>query len=303
MKQLNSFLAIIFLLISGSLIAQVKIEIGEQEMTMSQGTHNAFIIEIPQAEGKIVKKSWSKYIRQDTKSKVEIEEEEIFILGTIISEISNEPINIYSAIIELDSTVKVVALFQIDSVFFALPEGNKDINIEKTYHGIKNFMKDFAIDEYREAVIDELKEEEIELKALLREMIDMEKNNVAFQKEIKEYELKIQRSNENIASLQNEKSRKVTEIESKKLAIGSLSGDKILQDEAKKQLKSIEKEKRRIEKSIEKEHKNIVSYESGIVENNRNIERNLLNQDSTLTEISEQELFIEKITDKLDNIK
>jgi hypothetical protein len=287
----------------GSLNAQIDIEIIEQEMTMSKGTQPAYIVEIPQAERKNIEKSWTKYIRQDTKSKVETEGEEIFIIGTMISKISNEPINIYSAVIEMDSTVKVISLFEIDSVFFSLPEGNKDINLEKTYHGIKNFLKDFVIDEYREAVMDELKEEELILKTLLKEMIAMEKNNVSFQKEIKELELKIKGSEEDIASLESEKARKMTEIESKKLSINSLSGDEILQDEAKKHLKLLEKEKKGIEKDIEKEHKNIVSYESGIIENNRSIERNLLNQDAKLKEISEQELVVESVTNKLEEIK
>ncbi len=140
MKLIVSVLAIIAGIIIGfQASAQAPVVIIEKIVTMSKGEQPAFIVEIPQVTSENVEKSWMKLIRQNTKSKVSIENSEITILNTQIDEISKNPINIYSAVYQVDSAVKLVSLFEIDSSFFSFDGDKEDMNYERTYQGIDIF--------------------------------------------------------------------------------------------------------------------------------------------------------------------
>ena len=270
---------------------------------MSKGQQPAFVVEIPRAENDVVIKSWSKYIRKDTKSKVQKANEEIFIIGTQIEQIHKGPINIYSIVFKKDSTEKLVAFFEIDSMFFSRDAASNNIENEKTYHGIKNFVRDFALERYKGVVARELKEEQKKLKDLNHDLEKLEKDNVSYQKKIKENEQDILNAESEISSLDAAETRKAEEIENQKLKVASLSEDAVLQDMAKKKLKEKEKDKKGINKDIEKKHKSIVSYQSNIKEFNRLIEDNQGRQETKLMEIEKQEDIIEEVTGKLQEIK
>jgi hypothetical protein len=301
LRDLSILASILFVSIISH--AQINIIVEEQEVTMSKGQQPAFVVEIPRAENDVVVKSWSKYIREDTKSNVQKEGEEIFILGTQIDQIHIGPINIYSVVFKKDSTEKLVAFFEIDSVFFSKNDASNSIENEKTYHGIKNFVRDFALERYREVVAEELKDEQKKLKDFTHDLEKFEKDNVSYQKKIKENEQNILNAESEISSLEVVKTRKAEEIENQKLKVASLSEDAVLQDMAKKKLKEQEKDKKGINKDIEKKQKNIVSYQSNIKEFNRLIEDNQEKQEAKLNEIEEQEDIIENVTSKLQGIK
>lgn len=189
MKLIVSVLAIIAGIIIGfQASAQAPVVIIEKIVTMSKGEQPAFIVEIPQVTSENVEKSWMKLIRQNTKSKVSIENSEITILNTQIDEISKNPINIYSAVYQVDSAVKLVSLFEIDSSFFSFDGDKEDMNYERTYQGIEHFLHDFAVTEYKEAAEEELKAENKELKNLNGELQKLVKQTETFQKNIKQNE-------------------------------------------------------------------------------------------------------------------
>ena len=113
-------------------ISQENIEVIQKSVSMSQGEQPAYIVNVPQSDYELVLNAWKKVIRQNTKSKVEEKEHELFIAGTQITSIHHKPINIYSAVINKDSVVKVVAVYEIDSVFFAFSEEEPNLKNEKT---------------------------------------------------------------------------------------------------------------------------------------------------------------------------
>jgi chromosome segregation ATPase len=242
-------------------------------------------------------------IRQNTKSKVLENNNEIIILNTLIPEINEKPINIYSALFQLDSAVKLVSLFEIDSSFFSFGGDHKDMSYEKTYQGIKHFLHDFAVEEYKGAVAQELKREEKELKALNKELQSILKQNESYHKNISQNKSDSVNAAARIQSYDTDKMRKQWEIDDKKRSISSLSGNKEMEDEVKKQVKSLEKERKKIEKEIQKLNKNIVEYRVGNSELERKIEENEKNKEELLITIEEQKEIIKKITEKLNNIR
>jgi hypothetical protein len=297
------FTAFFFGIIPLFVAAQVKIEVIQQNVNMSKGEQPAYIVEIPEATYEVVLNDWIKIIRQDTKSKVEETEHEIIILSTHIKDIIGKPINIYSAVIKVDTAVKIVAAFEIDSVFFALNDENKTVHHEKTHHHIQNFMKDFAVTHYHDFVNEEFENAEKLLKTKNKEYKDISKEIENYQKEIKENEQAILNSKDLISSYEGENERKLSEVNNKKESIASLSGDDELAKQAKDQLKALENEKKNIQNKLEKENKYIVKYQSEIEEANRQIEDLREQQLEKKAEIEQQEDIITSIKTKLDGIK
>jgi chromosome segregation ATPase len=304
MKFILTVLTVIAGIITGfQASAQVPLEISGKTVTMSKGDQPAFIVEIPQVTAENIEKSWMKLIRQNTKSKVSTENGEIIILNTQIAEISDKPINIYSAVYQADSAVKLVSLFEIDSSFFSFDGDKEDMNYERIYQGIENFLHDFAVTEYRDAVEEELKTENKELKKLNGDLQKLVKQTETFQKKIRQNESDSLNAEDQISSLEVDKQRKQDEIDSKKESMSSIAGDKELYDEAKKYLKSLEKQRKKIEKEIDKLKANIVEYHSDNVEVKRSIVENNKKKEELLNEISKQQETVKKVTRKLENIK
>ena len=81
------------ILLTTVLSAQTSLSVENEQVSMSKGKHNAYILTIPQADYESSLKNWKKEIRQNTKSKVEESDHEVFIAGTQIDLIHTAPIN------------------------------------------------------------------------------------------------------------------------------------------------------------------------------------------------------------------
>lgn len=285
------------------LSAQVPVEVERKTVSMSKGEQPAYIVNVPEADFDLVSKDWAKIIRQNTKSKVEEVGQEIIILSTQISEVHHGPINIYSTLLKADSSIKIVAVFEIDSAFFAYSEETKNLHTEKTNNHITHFMRNFAVDQYKETVEKELDGEEKKLKDLNKEMSNLTKELESHLKEIQENEQDIKNSEDIISSFEKDNVRKLDEINAKKESMASISDDPIRYDAAKDDLKSLEKEKKNIESTLEKERKNIVKYNSSIDEYNRQIDDTLEIQEELKVAIEKQEDDVSKVSTKLSGIK
>jgi DNA repair exonuclease SbcCD ATPase subunit len=283
-------------------MAQEKIEVVNEMVKMSKGEQPAYIVTIPQASYDEVVNNWTKIIRQNTKSKVEEMEHELVIMGTRISQISKDTINIYSAVIQTDSLIKLVALYEIDSVFFSMTDDTHHLHTEKMHHHIKNFMHEFAVNQYKNSVEEELNQAEKQLKTKNKELKELSKQKTSYQKEIKESEQNIKSAEDKISSYEQDSERKLTEINNKKESMGSLQNDPDLLNQAKTQLKTLEKEKRNIDSNLEKEQKNIVKNQSNIEELTRLIEANEEKQKEKMTEIEAREDLVNQIKLKLHGI-
>jgi hypothetical protein len=299
MKTKVVFYQIAFIVMLPLLLnAQEKIEVKNERVTMSKGTQP-----IPDAKLESVKKDWMKLIRQNTKSKVVELGSEISIKGTLINEICNKPINIYSAIVGEYSVIRLVSTFEIDSVFFELNETNSTMENDKKHNSIKDFMRNFAVDQYKNAVKDQVDNEENMLGSLNNEFKALNKQVEADRKEIIENEQEIKNAQDAIASYEKENERKMEAIDAKKEANEAIKDDPELRKIAKTQLKELQKEKISIENNLEKEQKDIVKYQTNIEELNRAIENNLKLIEEKKTEITNQENIVKQVNTKLNGIK
>lgn len=301
MKTFKSIFVLMALLFSTQAFSQEKIEIREDNVDMSMGNKPAYIVMIPQANMKDVLKSWTKKIKQNTKAKVEKNGAEHSIKGTLITEIYSDPINIYSAVIQVDSAVKLISLFEVDSIFFTPGVQDSHIDNERTYQGIKNFVYGFALEEYKNAVSNELELEGKNLKNLANQLEKLEKQNTNYHKTIASNEQNILKSESEISLLGKQQERNLDDIDKNRSNVSSASKDE--EKGAKKILKESEKEKKSIENKLEKEKKRIIDYNSKISENTRLAEENLIAQVAKKEEIEIQKGIVDIVTKKLSNIK
>jgi DNA repair exonuclease SbcCD ATPase subunit len=303
MKIKTQFLALLMLFIVPLFLsAQEKVEVIHKTVTLSLGEQPAYVVQIPESDYKNVTNDWKKIIRQNTKSKVEEIDNELIIKGTVINEINQGPINIYSTVINSDSTVKIIAAYEIDSVFFFFDDVNKTVQNEQTHQHIQHFMRDFAIEQYMDYVAGDLSNAEKHLKNLNKDYKNISGDIESEQKKIRQNEQDIKNSEDLISSYEKDSERKLGEINMKKEANASVTGEDAIK-QAKSDLKSLEKDKKGIESDLAKEKKNIVKYESDIKESERKIEGLTKQQEEKKKEIEKQEDIVKAIDTKLAGIK
>ncbi len=298
-----SFAFLLLFVLPLFLTAQVNIEVTNEKATLSAGNQNVYKVIIPEANLETVKKEWTKIIRQNTKSKVILAGTEINIAGTLIKEIYDKPINIYSALISDNSYVTVFAAYEIDSAFFEYTIGNKTIQTDKINSSINELMRSFAVGQYKNAVSEKLDLEEKNLEKLNKEYENLNNQVESDRKEIKENEQNIKNAEDAIASNEKENERKVTQINSKKEALAAVKDDPELNKITKDQLKELEKEKRSIENELEKGKKEIITYQANIEDLNRQIEDNLKIIEEKNTEITTQQQVVKDISKVLQGIR
>lgn len=169
------------------LFSQVDIRVEEQSLGMSKGTQPAFVVTIPQVDLKSVDADFKKYIKKGTKGKVEEVSGEIILFGATNSKISPLAFDMYARVTQSSNGVVVSAWLSEGEGFVSSQSAPSKAVVFKQY------IRAFAVDEYKEAVKAEVKEEEKKLK-------DEQKKLEDFQKEEKKAESNIESHRAEIAS-------------------------------------------------------------------------------------------------------
>ncbi len=300
MKTLKTSLITLGFLISANTFSQEKIEITEQNVDMLKGNQPAFVVIIPKASANQIHDSWAKKIRQNTKSKIQENGAVFSITGTRIFDIYSYPINVYSSTIQLDASVKLITLIEIDNTFLGADSKNSNENFKKAYDNIKKFIYYYAIKEYKNSVSKELEIENTKLQNLADQLFDLEKQNTTLQKNIKTNEQYLKKSEGLISSLEKTLETVVSEIDKYQTSLSSASeGDK---KDLNKLLSKKQKEKNNTEGKLENEHNKVFDYQAKINELSKTSESNIKSQKETKENIDRQIITIHNFTDKLNNI-
>jgi predicted nucleic acid-binding Zn-ribbon protein len=296
-------LFITFLLfISFAGLAQEEINVKQITEEMSKGRQPGFAVDIHQADLEIVQRDWIKYIQDDTREKAEKVDHEIQIIGAVDDEINHKPFNLYSILINKDTLVKLVAFIEIDSVFFDPKKYPEKLVSDKIESGIRNFLHEFAVEQYKDAVGIEIDDEEKILKSMNRELKDLEDEKEKLEKEITSSEQNITSAEDEVNLLDMEIDSKLSQIESSRLRISSMT-DKETKKVAQKELKDLEKDKKKLDDKKTKMNKEIVGHQSDIKGFEKEIKKNLELQETKADEIKQQEELIKSLEDKLAAIK
>lgn len=292
MQHIKLIIPGIFILLVNIVFAQDSLNVSQVEKAMSHGTHVGFTVDIPQAKLKDVVNAWKKYIKRgETKASVENSEDEYQISGTALTNISAQPMNVYTTIKEAEKAIRLTSFFTEDDSNFI----STSLNAEKA-SATEKLMKDFARMQYRLAVENELNEETKNLEKLENQKEDLINDNEKSNKNISEYERKIGRAKAEIESNGSEQSKLRADVANQKEIVRSTTPKTETYDLEEKKLNSLEKELKKLEKQGENLHSDIDGWNSDIRSEKRNIEK-------TDDEIKEKKEAISKQKDHVKDVK
>ena len=294
---LAGLLVMMSVFVSIEAYTQEDIKVEQVNMAMSLGEGTGFQVIIPQAAQGNVKKAWIKKVQTGTKSKAMDEGGEISISGAIVSEISPNPMDLYAIVNLVDSVTSLTAFFVIDSAFFDPAKASAPMVLS-----VKDYIRNFGVEEYKAAVEDELRMEEDKLKEMEKQLANLQKNEEKMEKSIKDEEETISKAEEEIKILEASKEHQLKVIEQKRVAASTVI-DKEAKKEANKEIKALEKEREKSDKALSKENESIFNSENTIEESKKAIEEGKEQQLALEEQIELQEEVVEKVKVKLAGIK
>jgi prefoldin subunit 5 len=285
------------LLAAPGLKGQKPIKVLEDSVQFGNYLYPGFNVTIPEADYDRALKNWVKVQETGTKSKVQTENGEMTIFGAIIKEVSPAPVNIYSRLMNEDTLSRLLVAIELKKDQYVEPASG-DIQLTSA----KNFLKEFAKEQYIDFIKDELAAEEKILRDLNRELSSLESSKAKSQRTAKNKRNDINDEHEKLLVKNNELSLLSNEIINKNnemMAMPVGAG----RDAMSAQIKDLEKRRKKLQKEISKGENRISKAKSAINQADRAIPRNEDEQAVMKSKIEAQHAVVQKFIDKLNTVK
>ncbi len=162
-------------------------QIVEAEKVMSQGSNNALILEIPDADDKIVEKVWKSYAKSfNGKVKnVKKSDDQITTSPNITGFAQAGLRNIYVRFVQVGNNVAFHSWFELDDEYL------NSYNNPDEFDEAQKVLLNFGLEVAKEYTIMELDDEEKTLKKMKNDLKKLAKDKENYEKAIKDYEQKI----------------------------------------------------------------------------------------------------------------
>lgn len=198
-----------FIAFTSSAFAQKKIEITEVTSAFLNGSQNAFSFVIYNGDMKEVTKAWEKQLK-DLKGKVS-SKDEIFANDCKVKEMGSNTFDVYSKVEEaLGEGIRVYAAFDLGGAYLS------SVAHPAKVIPAKNMLYNFALEQTREVVKDEIKLAEKVLGEREAEFAALTKNQSQLESDIIDFQKKIEASKAAIIAIQQLQMAKRTEVEIQK---------------------------------------------------------------------------------------
>lgn len=277
--------------------SQVPISVSQDSLKFGKSVIPGLTVNIPEANYEKTLKAWIKILETGTKSKVVTENNEMSIFGAKTKDIVPTTVNVYSTLIARDSSLQLFASFEL----------GKDKYIDKSsgetdFDKAKNFLRQFAKDQYVAVAQDRVDDESKKLKDIQKELASLEKEKTRLQKSIQSNNSTIISGKDNIAVQNNELKTVSASIIDNNSQLSSMD-EGPAKEERQKYIKELEKRKKKALSEIESSENRINKSNSEIDQANRDISTNELTQEKVREQIAQQEAVLQKFTNKLTTIK
>ncbi len=297
MKRSCILLCLVLLMAAPGLKGQKPIKVLEDSVQFGNYLYPGFNVTIPEADFDKALKNWVKIQESGTKSKVQTENGEMTIFGAIVKEISPAPVNIYSRLMNEDTLSRLLVAIELKKDLYVEPAAG-DIQLTSA----KNFLKEFAKDQYIDFIKDELAAEEKKLRDLNKELGSLERSKAKSQKTAKNKRSTINDEHEKLLVKNNELSLLSNEIINKNnemMAMPVGAG----RDAMASQINDLEKRRKKLQREISKGENRISKAKSAIDQADRAIPRNEDEQSVMKSRIDAQQAVVQKFIDKLNTVK
>jgi hypothetical protein len=275
-----------FIILFGTLraVAQVPIEVKIESRPSSQGVQSAFEVMVPQATPKDAIELWDKTIIPKSlfkkEPKMEKVKDEWIVNNLLITDITTLPLNVYTQVNSFTGNIFFRVFLKSESGFLGAPGSSP-----QTTDAAVKYVRDFAVELYRQAVEKELKQEEKELKGLENNLDKLQKQNKSFNNKITD-------AQQDEISLKKEAMQNEEVLRNQQMVIqldSSGSKGKTAQEIMEKQAKDTQKD-------LQKSQKSQVKY-------SKKFDKNVRDQKSKVAAIEKQKSRVEEVQTKLNNIK
>jgi chromosome segregation ATPase len=293
----NSILLLLALISFTGIKAQKPILVSEDSITFGKGKLPGLSVTIPEVNYEKTLKTWTRDLQSGTKSKLVIENNEMTIFGAKIKEISPNPLNVYSKLMNLDSAIKINVSFELKKDnYIERSTGETDLNNAKIY------LKEFAKNQYIDLAKDQADAEDKKLRDLQKDLSSLEKDKTRLQKSIESENTSIVTENDKITVQNNELTAVTSEIIEQNKQVSSTEDDKT--KKAKNDyINGLEKRKKKIQNLIESSQNSINKSNNEIDKSNAEIPRNDKMQEQVNDKIEKQQAVCQKFAEKIKTIK
>lgn len=293
-------ISILFLLILIPFLgikAQKPILVYDDSLQFGNSRFPGIVVTIPEVEYEKTLKAWVNNLETGTRSKVVAENRDMTIFGARMKDISPNPINIYSRLMNLDTMLQLAVSFELKKdIYIEISTGEADLN------KAKNYLKNFAKNQYIDLAKSQADAEERKLRDLQRELSSLENERKRFKKSIQSDNSLIVREKENIVIQNNELTTVSAALVEHNSELSTIEAGPA-QKEKMDYIKELEKRKKKALNSIESSEKKINKANNAIDKDTREIPRNDRIQDNVNDQIAQQEAVYQKFADKLKSIR
>jgi chromosome segregation ATPase len=168
---------------------------------------------------------------------------------------------------------------------------------------VQKYVRDFAVQEYKLAVEEELKMERNKLNDIEKQQASLIKDEEKSNKKINDNLRAIAKAKDKIVTTQSDIDAASVKIENQKKMVDKTAADANATKGAKKTLNDLEKDKVKSQKNTDGDAKDIESWEKEIREEQRNIADGKQKQGLKLSDIDAQKQIVYGVQTKLSNIK
>ncbi len=297
MKSCKFFASVVILSIPLSVMAQKPILIAEDSIAIGTGKYPGMTITIPEVSYEKTLNNWVKEQEVGTKSKVMTENGEMTIFGAIKKEISLNPINLYSKLMNQDTLMLLMVCIEL----------KKDQYIERSVGDIqftaaRTYLKEFAKSQYIDFIKDEILAEEKILRGLNNDLNSLQNSGSKTKKGAQKNKNTIKNEQDKLIVLNNELNQLSTSIISENNLLISMEAGPGKEAKAS-QIAEMEKRRKKLQNEINASENRINKSKNVIDKADRALPKNESEQEIMKAKIEEQEAVVQKFTSKLNTVK
>jgi len=296
MKSFYAILVLVVISFSG-INGQKSITVVEDSLLVSKDLIPGLSVMIPEVNYEVVIKNWIKSLQANTKSKAVNKNGEVSIFGARTKNVTEEPFNVYSKLVNYDSLVYLAVAFELAKDQYIERESTPE-----AFTRAREFLHEFAKEEYVDLVKDQVDAEDKKLKELEKELSSLENGLSRLQRSIETSKNNIEDEEENIIIQKNELSVVSSSLVEQNSQLSTMAAG----DEKKNksdQIKELEKRKKKAGKAIKTSEKRISKAKAEIEKSTNAIPDNELNQGKLRELVIKQEINYQNYVNKLKKVR
>jgi len=280
---MKTFYTLLFVCMVLGLQAQVPIVVKIEQRPSSLGVQPAFEVMVPQATASEAIDLWKETILPKglfkKNPKMEKVKDEWLVSSVLISDITSSPLNVITQVNSFTGNIYIRIFLQTENGFLG-PVGSSPEAVDAATRYIRNY----AVDLYRQAVTKELRAEEKELKELQNSLIRLQRNN-------RNYNDKISDAQKDEKDLKNEalQNEELLRSQQNMITLGNTGTN------GGNPTEQLEKQVKETRKDMERNQKDQYKF-------SRKVSKNEREQRDKISAIERQKMKVEEVRKKLSSI-